>query len=84
MSVQSLHLWAGNTTEQVARKSAELDPRRVALVLAIALPFALGWLAGKSVRATWAVLSWLWAAAVVGWAASAPAPTSSSKTGGGG
>lgn len=70
MTVQPLYLQLSQAADRVASKRVEIDPRRVALVFAVALPFALGWLLGTTKRATWAVLSWLWAAAVVGYQAS--------------
>lgn len=53
--------------ERVATKQRDYDARRALLLAAMAVPFVLGWVAGKSAVLLWAAVSWLWAAAVVGW-----------------
>jgi hypothetical protein len=50
-------------TEQVRTEAAQLDPLRVLQTILLAIPFALGWLAGM----TWTAFAWTWTAVVVGW-----------------
>lgn len=54
------------TLDQVHAEARELRPARVALTLVTAPLWVAGWLAGRAVRASWAVLSWGCAALVVG------------------
>lgn len=53
--------------ERIAERAAALDPVRLLLAL-LAAPFLLiGWVAGKTVSIVWLVVSWMWAAVLVGW-----------------
>lgn len=58
---------AGVVREQVRAEARRIDPAKVLLTVLALLPFLLGWLAAQTVRACWAVVSWTWAAVVVGW-----------------
>jgi hypothetical protein len=58
---------AGTLADDVRAEAKRIDPAKVVLTLLFAIPFVLGWLAAQTVRATWTVTSWLWAALVVGW-----------------
>lgn len=60
------------TVDRIDSEAKQLDPRKVALTLLFALPFALGWLIGITVRALWAVGAWLWTAGVVGFRTARP------------
>lgn len=63
----TLLMRAGAVADEVRAEAAKIDPVKVAVTLLMVVPFVLGWLAAKTVRAVWAAVSWLWAAAVVGW-----------------
>lgn len=67
MTTPAMLLRAGVLSDQVRAEAQRIDLRRVLLTLAMVIPFVLGWLAGAVVRVTWLVISWTWAAAVVGW-----------------
>lgn len=60
------------TLARIRSRRAEIDPLRVLQVLLIALPWLLGWVARKVAIVSWVVLSFLWVALVVGWAAGGP------------
>jgi hypothetical protein len=51
---------------------AKVDKVKVLLMLAIVVPFLVGWLAHKAWVGGWALGSWLYAAVLVGWRAAAP------------
>jgi hypothetical protein len=57
-------------TEQVRAEARELDPMRVLQTLLLAIPFALGWLAGT----LWTGADWAWTAIVVGFRTARGAP----------
>lgn len=63
----TLLMRAGAITDEVRAEARSIDPVKALLTLLMVVPFVLGWLAAQTVRAAWVVLSWLWAAAVVGW-----------------
>jgi hypothetical protein len=65
--VTTLLMRAGAVADEVRAEAAKIDPVRVVITLLMVVPFVLGWLAAQTVRASWVVVSWLWAAAVVGW-----------------
>jgi hypothetical protein len=58
---------AGVVREQVRAEARRVDPAKALLTVLALIPFLLGWLAAQTVRACWAILSWTWAAVVVGW-----------------
>lgn len=58
---------AGAVTDQVRAEARRIDPTKALLTALALVPFLLGWFAAQTVRACWAVLSWTWAAVVVGW-----------------
>lgn len=58
--------------DQVSAESKTLDPAKVALTLLMVVPFVLGWTVGQVFRAVWAVLAWVWTAAVVGFRTARP------------
>jgi hypothetical protein len=60
------------TLAQVRERRREVDWARVGLALAFALPWVLGWVVRKAVVGVGLVVSFLWAAAEVGWRAAAP------------
>ena len=66
--------WAGlqQTAAEIDARAKRLNWRLVLLTLAIALPYALGWLARSAVIVVWWVASRVWTAALVGWEAAAP------------
>jgi hypothetical protein len=67
MTAPTFLMRAGTLAEDVRAEAKRIDPAKVLLTLLFAVPFVLGWLAAQTVRATWIVVSWLWAAVVVGW-----------------
>lgn len=66
--------------DKIADRQQKIDAVRTVLLLAMAVPFILGWLAGKTVIVLWAVLSWVWAAAEVGWQTARSAPNTDGRT----
>lgn len=61
---------AGFPLDKVRKQRAtQPDLGRVLLTLAMCVPFILGWLLGKTISVVWALCSWVWAAAVVGYQA---------------
>jgi len=54
-------------TDQVRAEARQVDLVKAILTALFLVPFVLGWLAALTVRACWAVISWTWAALVVGW-----------------
>ncbi len=60
------------TLDRVAARHARVDWRKVGLTLLFAIPFALFYLARIIVRSAGWVLSYLWAAGMVGWEAAGP------------
>ena len=67
MTAPTLLVRAGAMTDQVRAEARRIDPAKVVLTALFLIPFVLGWLAAQTVRACWAVISWTWAAVVVGW-----------------
>lgn len=67
MTAPTLFTRAGAFTDEVRAEASRIDPAKVVLTILFIVPFVLGWLAAQTVRATWTILSWLWAAVVVGW-----------------
>lgn len=59
------------TLATIRARRAEIDPRKVALLVLIALPVALGWVARKVCLAAWVVVTFVWVAAQQGWKAGA-------------
>lgn len=59
--------------DRVTARAEQVDTRRLLLVALMVLPFALGWTARTVVRVLGAAVSWLWAAALVGWDAAGSA-----------
>ena len=77
MTTPTLILRASSAADDIRAQAAKADPGKALLTVLALLPFLLGAAAGLTVRATWAVLAWTWAAVVVGWRTaygSAPAP----------
>lgn len=66
------------TLALVRAKRREVDWARLALTLAFALPWALGWVVRKTFVVLGVVASFIWAAAVVGWEAGKPAASQDS------
>ncbi|UVS81834.1 hypothetical protein [Actinokineospora sp. UTMC 2448] len=60
------------TLAQVRTRRREVDWTRVALALAFALPWLIGWTVRKTVVVLGVIASFVWAAADVGWRAAAP------------
>jgi hypothetical protein len=67
MTTPPLFARAGSFGDQVRAEARRVDPAKALLTVLALVPFLLGWLAAQTVRAVWAVLSWTWAAVVVGW-----------------
>lgn len=65
----TLLMRAGAVADEVRAEAAKIAPVKAAVTLLMVVPFVLGWLAARTVRAVWAVTSWVWAAVVVGWRA---------------
>lgn len=63
---------AARTADQIREESRQLDPVKVLLTLAFALPVTVGWVARKVCVACWTVFSWTWTAVVVGWRSAGP------------
>lgn len=67
MTAPTFLVRAGTLADDVRAEAKRIDPAKVLLTVLFAVPFVLGWLAAQTVRATWTIVSWLWAAVVVGW-----------------
>ena len=67
MTAPTFLVRAGTLADDVRAEARRIDPAKALLTVLFAIPFALGWLAAQTVRACWTVVSWLWAAVVVGW-----------------
>lgn len=67
MTAQTFLVRAGALADDVRAEASHIDPAKAVLTLLFLIPFVLGWLAAQTVRACLAVLSWTWAALVVGW-----------------
>lgn len=67
MTTPAMLVRAGAVREQVRVEVRRVDPAKALLTVLALVPFLLGWLAAQTVRACWAVISWTWAAVVVGW-----------------
>lgn len=72
MTTVTLISRASRTADQVRAEARELDPVKVLLTVLFVVPFALGWLAGMTMRAVWTVFAWTWTAAVVGFRTARP------------
>lgn len=53
--------------DQIHTEARDLKPGRVALTLAAAPFFAIGWLVGSLVRLCWWAFAWCWSCVVVGY-----------------
>lgn len=51
--------------ERIEERARAADPRRVLLTVLLAVPFVLGWLAGRA----WLALAYVWSAVIAGWQA---------------
>ena len=67
MTAPTFLVRAGILADDVRAEAKHIDPAKLLLTLLFAIPFVCGWLAAQTVWATWTVISWLWAAVVVGW-----------------
>jgi uncharacterized membrane protein len=67
VSAPTFLMRAGAMTDQVRAEARRIDPAKIVLTVLFLVPFVVGWLAAQTVRACWAVVSWTWAALVVGW-----------------
>jgi hypothetical protein len=67
MTTPVMLIRASAVREQVRAEARRIDPAKALLTVMALIPFVLGWLAAQTVRTCWAVLSWTWAAVVVGW-----------------
>lgn len=58
--------------EKIDAEARKLDPAKAIATVVMLIPFLIGWFLGK----VWLVLTWMWAAGLVGWReARAPRPT---------
>lgn len=60
------------TLTTIRARRAQIDPLKVGLILLIALPVALGWMARKVCLVVWVIATFLWVAAQQGWKAGSP------------
>jgi hypothetical protein len=67
MTTPTLILRASSAADDVRAQAAKADPVKTVLTLLALVPFLLGYVAALVVRTTWTVLTWTWAAVVVGW-----------------
>jgi hypothetical protein len=67
MTSPTLLVRASTLADDVRAEAKRMDPAKAVLTALFVVPFLCGWLAAQTVRATWVVLSWTWAAVVVGW-----------------
>lgn len=67
MTSQTFLVRASTLADDVRAEAKRIDPAKALLTLLFLVPFVLGWLAAQTVRGSWTVVSWLWAAVVVGW-----------------
>jgi hypothetical protein len=63
----------GRVADRVQERAQKYDPKRLLVILVMALPFMLGWVAAKLSRAVWMVGTWVFAAVAEGWASAWPA-----------
>lgn len=67
MSAPTILVRASTLADDVRAEARQIDPVKALLTALFVVPFVLGWLVAVLVRTVWAVVSWTWAAVVVGW-----------------